>query len=457
MNKNKRFQNVYFLFIYFQFYGIISNMNFNQKNKMDKFELKVYSIFFLFVFVVIQPFSMFAENSQYYQEQINKLKQQTAEKNKAIAEAKKKQAEYQDIIDKKREEKTTLKSQKEEIQGQILKTKFDIIEIEDQIDKTSLEMQTLDLEVMQTERSIEEQKVKIADLINVIYKNDSKGILEALFLNDSLSEFFDQIKYAESINTGLASVLDSYKQNKEDLNTKKQELKDKAIELEQSKLSLEDKKQDLQSSQENLALLIKQTEDQEDKFQSILSNQILQEKLIQAEISQINKDINSANSKFKTAKEKEAMEKKLLEMGGAVSNNSLSWPVPSKEIMSYFHDPSYPYKKSIGEHSAIDIRASQGTAIKAPAGGYVLKAKDNGYGYSYIMLMHANGIVTLYGHVSGFNVLEDQYVKTGDIIGYTGGRPGSKGAGPFTTGPHLHFEVRVNGVPVNPLEYLKIK
>src|SRR5574344_1619390 len=108
---------------------------------MDKFELKIYSIFFLFVFVVIQPFSIFAESSQYYQEQINKLKQQTAEKNKAIAEAKKKQAEYQDIIDKKREEKTTLKSQKEEIQGQILKTKFDIIEIEDQIDKTSLEMQ----------------------------------------------------------------------------------------------------------------------------------------------------------------------------------------------------------------------------------------------------------------------------------------------------------------------------
>lgn len=424
---------------------------------IDKFELKIYSILFLLVFILIQPVCILAESSQYYQEQINKLKQQTAEKNKTIEQAKQKQAEYQAIIDEKREEKVTLKSQKEVIQGQILKTKFDIIEFEDQIEKTELEIKVLDLEILQTKRNIEEQKFKIADLIKVIYKNDNKGILEAFFLNDSLSEFFDHIKYAESINDGLATVLESYKQSKDGLGNKKQELREKALELEKNKIELELKREDLQSNQENLAILIKQTQDQEEKFQKILANQILQEKLIQAEIQRINKDIISVNSKFKTAKEKEAMEKKLLDMGGAVSNNSLEWPVPSKIVNAYFRDPSYPYKNTIGEHSAIDIRASQGTAIKAPAGGYVLQTKDNGYGYSYIMLMHANNIVTLYGHVSGFNVLQDQYVKKGDVIGYTGGKPGTKGAGPFTTGPHLHFEVRVNGVPVNPLEYLKIK
>ena len=424
---------------------------------MDKFELKAYSLFFIFVFVLIQPLSIFAESSTYYQEQINKLKQQTAEKNDAIAEAKKKQDEYQAIIDQKIEEKTTLKSQKEEIQGQILKTKFDIIEIENLIERTNLEIQTLDLEVIQTEKNIEDQKIKIAELIKIIYKNDSKGILDAFFLNDSLSEFFDQIKYTESINSGLSTALDDYKQNKEDLKNKKQELKDKALELDQNKMSLENKKEDLQNDQDRLANLIQQTQGQEDKFQSILASQILQEKLMQAEIDQIEKDINSANSKFRTAKEREAMEKKLLDMGGAVSNNSLSWPVPSREILAYFHDIHYPFRKQIGEHSGVDIRAKQGTPILAPAGGYVAMAKDNGYGYSYILLVHANGVSTLYGHVSGFNVVNDQYVKQGDVIGYTGATPGTRGAGPFTTGAHLHFEVRVNGIPVNPLEYLKIK
>ena len=152
------------------------------------------------------------------------------------------------------------------------------------------------------------------------------------------------------------------------------------------------------------------------------------------------------------------MEKRLLEMGGAISNNSLSWPVTFNVVTTYFNDPEYPFRKIIGEHNAIDIRAKQGTTIKAPAAGYVAKVKNGGKkGYSYIMLMHANSIATVYGHVSSFNVVEDQYVREGDVIGYSGGMPGTSGAGSFTTGPHLHFEVRLNGNPVNPLEYLKFK
>ena len=138
-----------------------------------------------------------------------------------------------------------------------------------------------------------------------------------------------------------------------------------------------------------------------------------------------------------------------------VLNTALAWPVyPTKGISAGFREPSY-YARFKMQHNAVDIPAPQGTPLKSAASGYVYKAKDNGLGYSYIIILHKNNIRTVYGHVSQINVREGQLVQEGELIGLSGGMPGTKGAGKMTTGPHLHFEVLENGVYKNPLDFLE--
>jgi murein DD-endopeptidase MepM/ murein hydrolase activator NlpD len=99
-------------------------------------------------------------------------------------------------------------------------------------------------------------------------------------------------------------------------------------------------------------------------------------------------------------------------------------------------------------HKGVDIGSPDGTPVHAPAGGRVLKAgPGSGYGRE-IEIDHGNGIVTVYGHLSGYNVVAGQNVVKGEVIGYVGhsGR---------VTGPHLHYEVQVRGTAVNPHKYLR--
>ena len=138
----------------------------------------------------------------------------------------------------------------------------------------------------------------------------------------------------------------------------------------------------------------------------------------------------------------------------ALGKPRLRWPTKGRYITSYFHDPEYPYR-NIFEHPAIDIRTPQGSPVYSAEAGYIAKVKNGGAnGYSYLLVIHNDGISTLYGHVSAFEVGEGQMVTKGQVIARSGGTPGTRGAGRMTSGPHLHFEIRIDGLPQNPLDYL---
>jgi murein DD-endopeptidase MepM/ murein hydrolase activator NlpD len=134
---------------------------------------------------------------------------------------------------------------------------------------------------------------------------------------------------------------------------------------------------------------------------------------------------------------------------------SLAWPTSSRRISYYFHDANYPFI-GYGEHTGIDIVTSQGTSVYAAGDGEVIDVADNhNTNYNYVTIRHADGLTSTYGHLSRVDVKMGDRVQGGQKIGLSGGKPGTTGAGPYTNGAHLHFEVSLNGELVDPLNYLQ--
>ena len=130
-----------------------------------------------------------------------------------------------------------------------------------------------------------------------------------------------------------------------------------------------------------------------------------------------------------------------------LANAPSLWPVTGT-ITSSFGERQDPFNGEGAFHSGIDIATAYGDPVRATADGEVLKAGfANGYGRE-VLIDHDNGIQTLYGHLSGFAVTAGEHVSRGQVIGYVGtsGR---------STGPHLHYEVRIHDTPVNPHKYLR--
>jgi murein DD-endopeptidase MepM/ murein hydrolase activator NlpD len=122
------------------------------------------------------------------------------------------------------------------------------------------------------------------------------------------------------------------------------------------------------------------------------------------------------------------------------------WPVRGW-VTSPFGNRTSPFSGILKFHEGMDIAAQTGTPVVAPADGVIIKAGfSTGYG-NMVEISHGYGIRTIFGHNTRLNVKAGQRVRRGDVVSYVGDTGTS-------TGPHLHYEVRVNGLPVNPVRYL---
>ena len=129
------------------------------------------------------------------------------------------------------------------------------------------------------------------------------------------------------------------------------------------------------------------------------------------------------------------------------------WPVYGS-VSAGFRNEAYEAYFGVPHHG-LDIVVAQSTPVAAAADGVVFLVRDGGdTGYTYVLIGHRGGYATLYGHLSAVQVAAGQDVDAGQIIGLSGGEPGTRGSGPMTTGAHLHFELINMAVNIDPAKVL---
>lgn len=375
-------------------------------------------------------------------DEIKSLNDKIQSQKKQMDSLAERQKAYQAVIEQKRQDKNNLVNQLSILENRAAKTQLDIEGTNISIDKTNLEIRKIQLDMENVDLDIETEKQHIGNLIRLVYKQDQVSTMEMLLLHDSLSEFLSQAKYLENTNDKIKESLESLNNKKDQLEKSQLALDEKNKNLTTLKTELEKKVSNLAYEQESKEIILDETKSSEAEYQRLLAQAKKEQLQAEAEVYSLEKLIRQKMSQ---------KDKQKLESG----SSDIAWPVSGRVVTTGFHDADYPYRKIIGEHPAIDVRAAQGSTLRAAGDGYVARVKfDGSTKYAYIMIIHSDGLSTVYGHVSAVSVSVDDYVRQGDVIGKTGGASRGIGSGPFTTGPHLHFEVRKEGIPVNPLNYL---
>ncbi len=371
---------------------------------------------------------------------IQDLNNTIEQKKKQLNDLKAKQEAYRKALEEKQNEKASLQNQIAIVSSRMSEAELKLDQVQVDIETTNLEIQKIGLEIAENDQSIAQNKSRLTTAIKLLSQEGHKSQLEILLLNNYLTEYMNQLQYLQDINGKISEGLNDLKVAKLGLDESKTKLEVNKEKLRDLRQDLEQNKVQLASERDTKNYILDETKSSEAEYQRLLASARREQQSASADIVSLEK----------------SMRDKINKQGGdkvALKYDGFIWPVPKNTITAFFRDPSYPFRY-IFEHAAVDIRASQSTPIRAAASGYIGRAKNGGMGYSYIMIVHADGLATVYGHVSKIYVKEDEYVSQGQIIGLSGAMPGTPGAGPLTTGPHLHFEVRLNGIPVNPVEYL---
>lgn len=388
------------------------------------------------------------------------LNQTLQEKRQAISDLDQQSKTLEQTLAERQKQAQTLERDLGIITDNISQNQISIQRTQLETERVALELNLLQKTIDQKNNQAKDQRAQLSDLLRRWNRQTAHTQLEVTLVYNSFSDFLSRVKETESVQRSVQDSYDQLMALKTQLEQEQNAQTSKHDELVQYQTQLTNQQTGLQQQQNFKDSLLSDTRSAQDKYQSMLTN-------LHAESDRVNAEISTLEQRVR---------EKLVGAGETLAPTNpgvLLWPVePLRGISAGFHDPSYPFRctkatgnNCIGEHSGADIPTPQGTPVRAAADGYVAIARNLDWvrdadgkilrpAYNYVSILHGQTLSTVYGHLSVVSVTEDQFVKRGQVIGLSGALPGTAGAGPWTTGAHLHFEVRQNGIPTDPMPFL---
>jgi len=418
-------------------------------------------------------------NSQDSQEFINRLNYELNSSKIEYKQLLNNIVDTQQSLSMASEQKVNLLEQLTTVDDNINQANKRLINVMKQVSEQENILKVIYSEIESKEIAIKYQKNLIKDYIRVLYEEEKQYLnvdedgkinaLKMLLSDDSVGDNLKDFRYLNLLNETAQQMIDKLDTLNEELLSYKEEAKVRRVGLIKLQEVFSQQKEDLELQKDSKENLLKVTMGQEQIYSQLLEQTLKDQAESIVEIKALDEGVKKIQQKMAedgenfditkyegllTNKTKAIYDFQYNSKDGSTTN--FIWPVsPYGGLSAYFHDETYRSKFHM-DHNAIDIPTMQSSPVRATLDGIVYKAKDNGYGYSYIILAHKGGFSSVYGHISNILVMEGQVVKQNSIIGLSGGMPGTKGAGYMTTGPHLHFEVLAGGIYTDPLKYLDL-
>ena len=345
------------------------------------------------------------------------------------------------------EQKKAAENEKNSLSGQLSRVISEMQKAEEKLTKKQDEIKKAQDELVEAQIQENDQYEAMKLRIKYMYENGNSSFIEVLLSVKDMGDFLNKAEYVSTVSEYDRKMLEKYQEL-----TKQVEEKEKALKKEEEELkSLQN---DLIQKKNNVNELLKQKNLEISGLETqIGENAAKLEKLLQEAEAAKKRQEEARRAAEEAARRAAQAADEAAASGGSAGSSYVSgsgvlaYPVANPRITSGFGYRDAPTQGATSKHDGIDFGAPSGTPIYASADGVVVTARYNSARGNYVVINHGNGMQTWYQHCSSVYVSPGQKVKKGQNIA-------SVGSTGIVTGPHLHYEVHVNGVPVNPLNYL---